>query len=251
MTDLSITKFDKNIQTDEDFSDIIFLKEKSFSFSQKLAEVERILTNNDIDFEKFSPLSSAKKHIQLVDYDVESDNSDDDVANQGKVEVPISRKNRNFVYNHEYYLDNQFNNCNSSYFDDDTENNLINEITSRKNLKRKTQDVIYSHRTKIFKMDTNSRRKSRQPKKLDTTLDSSCSRSLNYNNTFPNWNINNTELNIYQRPQEDVDKLNNSFKVNIIFITLYYERLFNIFFSLSLIEVSIIYHKLAFYVMHS
>lgn len=231
MTDLSITKFDKNIQTDEDFSDIIFLKEKSFSFNQKLAEVERILTNNDIDFEKFSPLSSVKKEIQLVDYEVESDNSEEDVPNEGKVEVPVSKKNRNFVYNPEYYLENQFNNWNSSYFDD-TENNLINEITNRKDLKRKSEDVIYSHRTKIFKMDTSSRRKNRQPKKLETNLLSSTnnsrssSSSLSFHNRNTNHNLSfNNKERVHQRQNEDVNKLNDSFKVMnyllLIFVVIY------------------------------
>lgn len=52
------------------------------------------------------------------------------------------------------------------YFDD-TENDLINEISQRKNLKRKC-DQIEFRSPKIFKMDTSNRRKNKQPKKFDT-----------------------------------------------------------------------------------
>lgn len=171
MTELSLIRYDKNVQTDEDFSDIIFLKEKSSSFTQKLAEVERILTNNDIDFTKFSPIAPNKKSVRLVDYDVESDNSEED-ANE------IIGRNRNFVYNHDYFS-NTFSDS-RGYFDD-TENNLINEI-KRKSSKRKSQDIIYNERTKMFKMDNSSRRKSRQPKKLET-------KSSHIINNMSNWNF--------------------------------------------------------------
>lgn len=212
MTDTSITKYDKNIQTDEDFSDIIFLKEKSSSFTQKLAEVERILTNNDIDFEKFSPLSNHKR-INLVDYDIDSDNSEEDAINEGKVEVPTKR-NRNFVYNHEYYYDNP--ETNKKYFDD-AENDLINEITSRK---RKSDNVIYRSRTKMFKMDATNRRKNRLPKKLETKK----LRDRFTNSSFPKWNFTCAEVNTNQRTFEDNEKPNDKFQVITYYCLTYWEE---------------------------
>lgn len=51
------------------------------------------------------------------------------------------------------------------YFDNE-ENDLIREIKLRKSMKRKSEEIL-PYRTKIFKMDTSNRRKSKQPKKLE------------------------------------------------------------------------------------
>lgn len=180
LTDSGGTKFDKNIQTDEDFSDIIYFKEKSISFSQKLAEVERILTNNDIDFDKFN-LDSAKngnKNVSLVDYEVESECSDTEAYNAGKVE--LVNKNENFTYTNNSF---QAHLANKQYFAD-TESSLIDEITQRKNFKRKNDEIL-PNRTKIFKMDPINRRKSKQPKKFQNLT-----YPINHLNL---WNFNNME----------------------------------------------------------
>lgn len=183
-TDSTITKFDKNIQTDEDFSDIIYFKEKSVSFNQKLAEVERILTNNDIDFDKFNPhsIKQENKNVSLVDYDVESESSDTEGYNAGKVE--LINKNENFIYTNESF---QTQMVNKQYFAD-TECSLIDEITQRKNFKRKNDEIL-PNRTKIFKMDPINRRKSRQPKKFQN-------RTTYYpTNNCNMWSFNNVETN--------------------------------------------------------
>lgn len=51
------------------------------------------------------------------------------------------------------------------YFDG-AENDLITEIAQRKDLKRKASEVLGNSRTKIFRMDVRSKRKSTQPKRI-------------------------------------------------------------------------------------
>lgn len=101
--DFNPAKFEKAIQTDEDFTDIFYFKEKSVSFAQKISEVEKILSNNDIDFNNFKTEShSDPKSSTLVSYDVDSeDNSDEEDGNGknvGSVVLPTKVQNSSQKY---------------------------------------------------------------------------------------------------------------------------------------------------------
>lgn len=187
-TTIQVSKNDVIVQTEEDFSDIFFFKEKSLSFSKKIAEVERILTNNDINFSKFETEDSVSKKgkAALVDYEIESDNDTDgenSSSSKGKVVLNLSSENESKFYSNDflpYSLPQSF--CSDKYknvtndshclnvfeskkFFDDVENNLISEITQRKSLKRKSE-VILPHKSKMFKLDTLNKRKPRFPKRI-------------------------------------------------------------------------------------
>lgn len=99
----------------------------------------------------------------LVDYEL-SDQSDGE-EDGGKVELTSKKLVMNDINLYIDQLLTQKTDIKKHYFDD-VENNLISEITQRKDLKRKG-DVIETRPTKIFKMDTSNRRKNKQPKKLD------------------------------------------------------------------------------------
>lgn len=115
LTDFTLIRFDKNIQTDDDFN-------------------------------KFT----------LVSYDVESDTGSDNDDNfmEGKVVIAPKSVTKKLLPPPSQTL----------YFDN-AENDLITEITQRKCLKRKCDEIL-PYRTKMFKMDTVNRRKNKQPKKL-------------------------------------------------------------------------------------
>lgn len=113
---------------------------KSEQNTQTIDYLDLLLKENE-QFQYNFPLLNVKR---LVDYDIETDSES---------ESPKS------------ILDNLTkNNFGRKYFND-AENYLIDEITQRK--KRKNDDFIESSRPKIFKIDTSSRRKNRQPKKLE------------------------------------------------------------------------------------
>lgn len=136
LTDFCAIKFDKNIQTDEDAPTPVnktFLCKNPFSLS-------------------------------LVNYDVESDSGSDHEDDCMKGEVVITPKTQpeKSVQPKQVLKPNFLNTC---YFDD-AENDLISEIVQRKSLKRKSESIL-PYKTKIFKMDTSSRRKSKQPKKVE------------------------------------------------------------------------------------
>lgn len=92
----------------------------------------------------------------LVSYEVESDTASEieDNPMEGKVVIaPPPQKKVATIPKPILYFDN-------------AENDLISEITLRKSLKRKAEEILPC-RTKIFKMDTTNRRKNKQPKKLE------------------------------------------------------------------------------------
>lgn len=124
-----LSKQEKNTQT-IDYLDLLLKEHEQFQYN-------------------FPPIKLKK----LVDYDIDSDtNSESD---------GFSSRSKLF----DNFLSTK-NNFGRKYFDD-PENYLISEITQRKNLKRKNPDVIQSSLPKICKLDTSSRRKSKQPKKIE------------------------------------------------------------------------------------
>lgn len=120
LTDFTVIRFDKNIQTDDDSN-------------------------------KFT----------LVSYDVESDTASDGEDNfmQGKVIVAPKSASKKVLPPPPPLPA-------KTLFFDNAENTLIREISLRKNLKRKSEDIL-PYRAKMFKMDTSSRRKNKQPRKLE------------------------------------------------------------------------------------
>ncbi|KAJ8954251.1 hypothetical protein NQ318_005847 [Aromia moschata] len=111
----------------------------------------------------------AKPTTSLVEYDVDSDsNVDEGDENSGK--VVLGHKFETFIKINnpvESVLSGKTGRFAKRCYFDDAENDLISEISQRKKLKRKA-DSIETCLPKIFKMDTTSRRKNKQPKRLDT-----------------------------------------------------------------------------------
>ncbi|KAF5303329.1 hypothetical protein FQA39_LY10068 [Lamprigera yunnana] len=190
LTDFAIIKYDKNVQTDEDFTDLLqkednrnmlhFNSIEMEKLRTALLNAENILNGQEPDglasschthFKQILPISNA-----LVSYEIESDVESDheDNRNEGSV-ILVSHKNRKVYQNR----------TQRKYFDD-SELNLINEITQRKCLKRKC-DTILLNSAKMLKIDTGNRRKSRQPKKIE----------------LPNFTFNNLE-NIYRDMRNNV-----------------------------------------------
>ncbi|KAK5638050.1 hypothetical protein RI129_012345 [Pyrocoelia pectoralis] len=157
-TECITMRYDKNIQTDEDFTDLLLNKEDSFDrqnvlhfnykemekLSAALLNAENILNGRD------SLMSATNKNINLsyalVSYDIESEvESENDETNAGQVVlIPKNNSRKKKI--------------------EDRKIDLINEITQRKYLKRKC-DAPLSNHSKLLKMDGN-RRKNKQPKKL-------------------------------------------------------------------------------------
>ncbi|CAG9830901.1 unnamed protein product [Diabrotica balteata] len=109
-----------------------------------------------------------KTDTRLVEYDVESDSSlDECFENRG--EVTLCDKLQSFTQISklvEAFTSKPVLPPKSQYFDD-SEKNLITEISQRKNLKRKNE-FIETCKPKIYKLDNCNRRKNKVPKKLDT-----------------------------------------------------------------------------------
>lgn len=151
------------IQT-EDYLDILVgkdadLKEYSLNFP--------LITK----FVDTADLLKPKLTTCLVDYDVDSDsNTDDNDTNTGKVvlgeKLETLNKITNFV---DSFLSQKSHFTSKKHYFDDAENDLISEISQRKNLKRK-RETIENTQTKIFKMNNFSRRKNKQPKRLETIV---------------------------------------------------------------------------------
>ncbi|KAB0790868.1 hypothetical protein PPYR_14955 [Photinus pyralis] len=156
-TECITMRYDKNVQTDEDFTDLLLNREDNFNqqnalhfnflemekLSAALLNAENILNGRD------SLISATNKNINLsyalVSYDIDSDlESEPDEMNAGQVVLMPKKKKAA----------------------DDRKDHLINEITQRKHLKRKCDDLPLSNRSKLLKID-GSRRKNRQPKKLE------------------------------------------------------------------------------------
>ncbi|KAF5294314.1 hypothetical protein FQR65_LT10767 [Abscondita terminalis] len=172
-TDFTPIKYDKNIQTDEDFAELLLQKEENhrnaFHFnyiemeklSTALLNAENILNGKEPDAYVPTRFTTKRESASdaLVNYDIDSNSEfdDDDVRNEGRVIlVPKNKKSNGFR-----------NRAQRKYFDD-VEIDLIDEIAQRKSLKRKCGiDGGATNSSKLFKIDTSNRRKSRQPKKLE------------------------------------------------------------------------------------
>ncbi|KAK4878278.1 hypothetical protein RN001_010784 [Aquatica leii] len=175
--DFSTVKYDKNVQTDEDFSDLLLQREEShrntlhFNYiemeklSAALLNAENILNGKEPDafapvHVNFKPITSDSK--TLVNYDIETEGeSDEESRNNGRVIlVPRNKKHIGLSCRNQTH---------KKYFDD-VEIDLINEIAQRKSLKRKC-DTVLMDSSKMFKLDSGNRRKNRQPKKLEPVKD--------------------------------------------------------------------------------
>lgn len=144
------------------------LKTKRKHDKSSLADFNAIKFDKNIQTDDESPTSQKCKNsfnLELVSYDIESDTNSDheDSALKGKVVIAPKRNaivQRN-VASHIPLTTNYF---------DDAENDLISEIVQRKCLKRKSETIL-PYRSKIFKIDSSNRRKSKQPKKLESRAD--------------------------------------------------------------------------------
>lgn len=234
LTDLSPVRYDKNIQTDEDYTDLLLHKE-NMNFPENnfhtnyleieklnaaLLNIENILNGKEPDALMPSNISNIKQEqnasFTLVNYDIESGGESDNETNSKNtgevVLIPKTITPRNKSRTQTLTKDKILCNTKSTNFEyrankkyfDDAENDLISEIAQRKHLKRKSDEIIL-HRTKIFKLDTSNRRKCRQPKKVEY---------LNNDNSGPNLTFNSLER-IYEEmeknnlglPSKTVDKL--------------------------------------------
>ncbi|XP_018334984.1 uncharacterized protein LOC112906799 [Agrilus planipennis] len=174
LADISVIKHDKNIQTDDD--DCLYLSQCNFTkldlsvlekLDKALCNAESILKGKDAKLT--SRISKVKPKIRLVNYENETDsNSDEEAETKG---TPITEKVLT-THSQPVIVADPSNTCRSTFnsnlgtlknYFDDAENNIINEIAQRK--KRKAEE-IGSDKTKIFKMDTNNKRKSKNPKKV-------------------------------------------------------------------------------------
>lgn len=126
-TDFAFQQHDSSTQTD-DYLDLLLKENEQFQFT-------------------FCKFNSRK----LVDYDIESDTDSEETLSSSL--FPQLKATTSL-----------FDQFGRNYFDD-TENYLINEIAQRK--KRKCEDTIEYTSSKIFKMDNSSRRKNKQPKKIE------------------------------------------------------------------------------------
>lgn len=150
----------KGIQTEEDFSDLFFLKERNKSFYEKIGEVEKLLSNDDIDFSKFT----VDPPNQLVGYDVESDDAsdlDDDDSNKGKVELPTRRNKGPYTTYSKGFNTFEDGPKSPQYY----KSSLISEITIRKSFKRKSEVVLIPPAK--FRKTTLNKRKGRVPMKVE------------------------------------------------------------------------------------
>lgn len=110
-----------------------------------------------IRFDKNIQTDDDGNKFTLVSYEVESDTGSDNEENfmEGKVVIAPKSVTKKMILPPPKTL----------YFDN-AENDLITEITMRKSLKRKSEEIL-PYRAKIFKMDTANKRKRKQPKKLE------------------------------------------------------------------------------------
>ncbi|XP_056636054.1 zinc finger protein 521-like [Diorhabda sublineata] len=158
--DFSHKKINRGSQTDDSL-DVLFGKNFDIDeFRNSFPHTTNYLSNP-------SSLMS-QNEIRLVDYDIDSESSLDEHFD-GKGEIILCDKLQSF--NKICKLVDSYTNrrvfpTKTNYFDD-TETNLISEISQRKNLKRKNE-FIETYKPKIYKLDTSNRRKNKIPKKLDT-----------------------------------------------------------------------------------
>lgn len=158
--DFQHKKINKGNQT-EDYLDVISGKKFDFDNLRKSFPLCVNFLDNQDDF--------IRKNInKLVDYEVDSDSSlEEHFQNEGRVilnenfesDLQTTRLLNIFATKNDLPIKTQ-------YFDD-SEKNLISEISQRKKLKRKN-DFIETSKPKIYKVDTSNRRKNKVPKKLDT-----------------------------------------------------------------------------------
>lgn len=136
----------KETQTD-DIYDILFTKYEENSKNVKL------------------PIQGCDKN--LVAYEVDSDNSEPENDSPNKGVVLVNRRNNKKI---DDLLSDLLNKTpfTKQYFDN-FENNIINEITHRRAVKRKLE-TIENDPMKIFKVDSGNRRKNKVPKKFPSNI---------------------------------------------------------------------------------
>lgn len=232
------------IQT-EDYLDILVgkhedLKEYSLNFP---------LITKFIDT---TELLKPKLATGLVDYDDSDSNSDDNDTNAGKVvlgeKLETLNKITNFV---DSFLSqkNRFT-CRKHYFDD-AENDLISEISQRKNLKRK-REAIENSQTKIFKMDNFNRRKNKQPKRLETKVTGLGEDFIfnleNFAGIYHNENENNSLNGLEKSDSHNSDNDNQQNTVQVILICFLIDMSI-IFFLFSVKNCYLLYRRAVYCVI--
>ncbi|XP_045469140.1 zinc finger protein 729-like [Harmonia axyridis] len=136
----------KETQTDDTY-DILFTKYEENSKNVKL------------------PIHGCDKN--LVAYEVDSDNSEPENDSPNRGVVLVNRRNNKKI---DDLLSDLLNKTpfTKQYFDN-FENNIINEITHRRAVKRKLE-TIENDPMKIFKVDSGNRRKNKVPKKFPSNI---------------------------------------------------------------------------------
>ncbi|KAG5865083.1 hypothetical protein JTB14_009788 [Gonioctena quinquepunctata] len=198
--DFQDRKINKGIQTD-DCLDVLCgrnstLEDYCLNFPQTI-----------LFLDKEEPLSN--KELSLVKYDVDSDSSlEESAVNNGKVVLGEKLQSMADISKYvESLLSKNSFSTKSQYFDN-SEKQIISEISERKNLKRKNE-VIESCKPKIFKLDTSSRRKNKIPKKLDTqevgkiTTPPSETRKVDVYQTLSEIQNNDTDIQKNMTPQDE------------------------------------------------
>ncbi|XP_023023443.2 uncharacterized protein isoform X2 [Leptinotarsa decemlineata] len=157
--DFSDRKINKGIQTD-DFLDVLAGKNYDLDkFRLNFPQTVSFLNNEGI---------LSKNNLSLVDYDIDTDSSlEESVINNGNVILGEKLRSLTEISKFVDSVTNTNSISTKSLYFDDTEKNLISEISQRKGLKRKS-DFIKTSKPKIFKLHTSNRRKNKIPMKLDT-----------------------------------------------------------------------------------
>lgn len=133
-----------------------------------------VITGNHANFEEYCKsfplttnfLQNSKNEFRLVNYDTDSDSASDH-ENMGKVFLSNSKilnDRAESLFSSAISEERLF--LKRKYFND-SENNLISEISQRKRLRK---DDIKHCQPKMCKLDATNRRKSKIPKKLDTQV---------------------------------------------------------------------------------
>lgn len=232
------------VQT-EDYLDVLVGKDADLKeYSLNFPLITKFLDSTN--------LLKPKSNTCLVDYDIDSDsNIDDSDSNTGKVvlgeKLETFSRITNFV---DSFLSQKSHFTAKKHYFDDAENDLISEISQRKSLKRKC-DLIETTRTKICKMDNFNRRKTKQPRRLETVV-AGIGKNLFFNseifattrhNENENSSLNDLEKN--DSPNSDNDNQQNV-SIQVRFYNFFGNIDMNFLFFTRAKSYCLLYHKVVY-----
>lgn len=167
---ISSCKANKSLQTD-DILDVLSGESCDLvKYGSDFPLTVKFLQNRNLNFHH-------KTEGYLVDYEVDSESCTDEADSNGLVELGDKLKTMRKINSYVESVTSERNIEPKLHYFNDKEKTLIGEITERKTLKRQN-DGIERRGTKIFKLDCNSRRKNKMPKKLETIVTENSDRSI-------------------------------------------------------------------------